>query len=188
MRSIGGLRGVAGALVDETRDLVFTSNRGADTIGVFTPDREQERMTIEVGARPNGLAFAPDLGILLCAHVGDPKAPGPRTVALVDVSRRARIDDIVVPGRTRWTVYDERRGVFFVNVADPAVIAVVDPRSRTVVEQLAVPDRGPHGLDIDGARRTLACACDGGTLARLDCDTGALRGSRDASSLVISCR
>ncbi len=39
--SISSLAGVAGALVSEERDLVFTSNRGEDTVGVFSPDNEQ---------------------------------------------------------------------------------------------------------------------------------------------------
>lgn len=33
--SIGGLTGVAGALADESSNLVFTSNRGEDTVGIF---------------------------------------------------------------------------------------------------------------------------------------------------------
>ena len=33
--SIGGLTGVAGALVDEASDLLFTSNRGEDTVGIL---------------------------------------------------------------------------------------------------------------------------------------------------------
>src|SRR5687767_10914761 len=35
--SIAGLSAVAGALVTEGPDFVFTSNRGEDTIGIFTP-------------------------------------------------------------------------------------------------------------------------------------------------------
>src|SRR5881628_53806 len=35
--SIAGLKGVAGALVDEDQDLVFTSNRGENTVGIFSP-------------------------------------------------------------------------------------------------------------------------------------------------------
>ncbi len=35
LESIGGLPGVAGALVGETWDLAFSSNRGEDTVAIF---------------------------------------------------------------------------------------------------------------------------------------------------------
>ena len=36
LHSISGLSGVAGALVSEDRDMVFTSNRAENTVGIFT--------------------------------------------------------------------------------------------------------------------------------------------------------
>ena len=59
IRSIGGLPAVAGALVCEEQDLVFTSNRGEDTVAVFSPDREGALVKVTVGVKPNGLAYAP---------------------------------------------------------------------------------------------------------------------------------
>src|SRR4026209_778719 len=50
--SIGGLPGVAGALVAEP-DLVFTSNRAEDTVGVFSAGEKPPRVEkIGVGGRP----------------------------------------------------------------------------------------------------------------------------------------
>lgn len=182
VRSIPDLEGVAGALVDEAQDLVFTSNRGEDTIGIARPDADTVRAKVTVGVRPNGLAYAPDPRLLLAANVGDPKRPGSHTVTLVDVERQVVHASIPVPGRTRWTVYDGSEGVFFVNIADPAVIVVVDPRRpETVVRTIDVPDRGPHGLDIDVARRRLYCACDGGRLVGLDCGSGTVLGTLELS-------
>src|SRR5262249_10463197 len=54
LRSVAGLKGVAGALVDERHDLVFTSNRGENTVGIFSPDHEDRVAKIAVGVRPNG--------------------------------------------------------------------------------------------------------------------------------------
>jgi DNA-binding beta-propeller fold protein YncE len=51
--SIGGLAGVAGALVSEEQDLVFTSNRGEDTIGIVSPERDQVLAKVGVGVGPN---------------------------------------------------------------------------------------------------------------------------------------
>src|SRR5947207_7590059 len=41
IESIPGLMGVAGALVSETRWLVFTSNRGGNTVSAFAPGAER---------------------------------------------------------------------------------------------------------------------------------------------------
>jgi len=182
LRSVTGLKGVAGALVDEEHDLVFTSNRGEDTVGIFSPDAEDRLTKVPVGIRPNGLAYDPDRRILLCANVGNPAVPESHTVTLVDVARRSVLADIGVPGRTRWTVFDRGRRAFFVNIADPPWIAIVDPeRPTSPAWQIEVPDRGPHGLDLDVARQELYCACDGGKLVRVDSGTGVLRGMLELS-------
>jgi DNA-binding beta-propeller fold protein YncE len=173
--SLGGLTAVAGALVTEGPDFVFTSNRGEDTVGIFTPTSDAVEK-IGVGVRPNGLAYDPGRRRLLSAHVGDPAVAGSHTVAVVDVAGRRRVADVPVAGRTRWTVYDSAADAFHVNIMDPPQIAVVesaDPvRIRRVVD---VPHAGPHGLDIDVTRRRLFCACDAGVLLELDADTGQIR-------------
>lgn len=172
--SIYGLAAVAGALVAEAPDVVFTSNRGEDTVGIFTPTGGAVEK-IGVGLRPNGLAYDPGRRRLLSAHVGDPAVAGSQTVSVVDVAARRRIADLPVAGRTRWTVFDKRADAFHVNIADPPQIVIVesaDPvRIRRVV---SVPHAGPHGLDLDVARRRLFCACDAGVLVELDADTGSV--------------
>ncbi|MBM4443000.1 MAG: hypothetical protein FJ027_21530 [Candidatus Rokubacteria bacterium] len=173
--SIPRLTAVAGALVTEAPDFVFTSNRGENTVGIFAPAPEADVAKVDVGIRPNGLAYDPRRRRLLSAHVGDPSIPGSHTVSIVDVVARARLADLPVPGRTRWTVFDARADVFYVNVMDPPRIVVVestDPvRIRSVIH---VPHAGPHGLDLDVAARRLYCACDDGALVELDADSGAI--------------
>ena len=101
IESIPGLMGVAGALVSETRGLVFTSNRGENTVSAFAPGDERNAFKIAVGVKPNGLAFDPTRGILIAANVGDPSIPDSRSVSVVDLGRRERIAEVKVPGRTR---------------------------------------------------------------------------------------
>ena len=177
VRSIAGLTAVAGALVAEP-DLVFTSHRGENTVGVFTTADVPRVEKIAVGIRPNGLAYDPRRGRLLVAHVGDPAIAGSFTVSVIDVRARKRIADVPVAGRTRWAVYDALSDAFHVNIADPPQIIVVesaDPvRIRRVV---AISHAGPHGLDIDVRSRRLFCACDAGVLIAVDADTGKLLGS-----------
>jgi DNA-binding beta-propeller fold protein YncE len=181
LRSIGDLKGVAGALVDEGSDLVFTSNRGENTVGILTPDEEMPAK-VGVGVRPNGLAFDPGRGVLLAANVGDPQVPGSHTVSLVDVRARRLLADVTVPGRTRWTVFDPEQNVFLVNIAEPARIAVIDPSAPGKPARLIeVPARGPHGLDLDSARGRLYCACDDGAAVCMDLRSGEVLGTLELS-------
>jgi YVTN family beta-propeller protein len=148
--SIPNLTGVAGALVSEERNLVFTSNRGENTVGIFTTGDEQNITKVKVGIRPNGLAFDPKRGILLAANVGDPDIPNSFTVSIVDVQRRETIHSIPVPGRTRWTIFDPAAECFYVNIADPFQIVVVDSAKPTRISRsIEIPAKGPHGLDFD---------------------------------------
>jgi len=176
--SIGGLAAVAGALVNDEHDLVFTSNRGENTVGLFEVAAPAKVAKVGVGVKPNGLAYDPARRRLLAANVGDPAVPTSFTVSVVDVDARRLLADIPVPGRTRWTVYDPAAEVFHVNVMDPAVIVVVDAGKPAVRRTVSVPAVGPHGLDLDVAGRRLFCACDGGRLVEIDADTGTiLRGA-----------
>ncbi len=180
VRSIEGLRGVAGALVDESQNLVFTSNRGENTVGIFSPHSEDAVAKVPVGARPNGLAYDPDRGVLLCANVGDPRAGQPPSVTLVDVPARRPLATVPMPGRTRWTVFDPERRVFFVNIADPACIVVIDPSvSGPDQRAIDVGVGGPHGLDLDRSGHRLFCACDAGKLVSLDSRSGEVLGTLD---------
>src|SRR5215470_3958723 len=106
VRSISDLTAVAGALVSEEDDLVFTSNRGEDTVGIIDPARDEVIAKIRVGVRPNGLAYDPGRRLLLAANVGDPSRAGSFTVSVIDVARRALVGDVPVSGRTRWAIFD----------------------------------------------------------------------------------
>lgn len=171
--SISGLTAVAGALTAEAPDLVFTSNCGEDTVGIFTPAAEHTVEKLAVGLRPNGLAYDPYRGRLLVAHVGDPAIAGSRTVSVIDLPARRRIADIPVAGRTRWAVFDGTADAFHVNIMDPPQIVVVGAGDPIAIRRVvAVPQAGPHGLDLDVGRRRLYCACDAGTLLELHADTG----------------
>jgi len=173
--SIRYLEGVAGALVSEEHDLVFTSNRAENTVGIFPPAHEEALVKVKVGVRPNGLAYDAGRRLLLAANVGDPARPGSFSVSVVDASARAMIADVPVSGRTRWTVFDAEAGSFYVNIADPPQIAVIEAAHPGVVARtLAVPAAGPHGLDFDAATHRLFCACDGRALVVLDSRSGAV--------------
>ncbi|MFO1158648.1 MAG: hypothetical protein U1E60_07400 [Reyranellaceae bacterium] len=157
--SIPGLTAVAGALVSDESQLVFTSNRGENTIGVFAPGADPKVTKIAVGVRPNGLAYDASRRLVLAANVGDPAVPRSCTLSLVDLDGRTMRHSIVVPGRTRWTVFDPEAQVFYVNIMQPSQIVVIDARSPDrVARAIAIPAAGAHGLDFDAATRRLFCA------------------------------
>jgi DNA-binding beta-propeller fold protein YncE len=177
IESVPGLTAVAGALVSEARGLVFTSNRGENTVSVFSPHAERDAFRISVGVKPNGLAFDAARGTLIAANVGDPSIPHSHSVSVVNLARRERIAEVEVPGRTRWTVYDEAREMFFVNIASPARIVAIDARDPTkVTKEYEIPAAGPHGLESDLATGRLLCACDAGVLFAIDSASGRVLG------------
>jgi DNA-binding beta-propeller fold protein YncE len=173
VESVPGLAAVAGALVSEARGLVFTTNRGENTVSVFAPRAERNAFKIAVGVKPNGLAFDSARGTLIVANVGDPSIPDSHSVSVVDLGRRERIAEIKVPGRTRWTIYDAALEMFFVNIAFPARIVVIDARDPTrISKEYEVPAAGPHGLELDPVKGRLLCACDAGVLLAIDAASG----------------
>lgn len=171
--SVSSLRGVAGALVSNERGLVFTSNRGEDTVGIFAVNEEMSLQKISVGSRPNGLAFDPEKNLLLVANVGIPDHPETYSLSLVNVTKREVIRTIPVPGRTRWAIFDSKTNAFYVNIGKPALIVVI-PSETTPgeIRTIDVPCEGPHGLDLDFETSRLFCACDGKQLVTLDIHTG----------------
>src|SRR5207244_12417543 len=94
LRSIHGLKGVAGVLVSDERGLLFTSNRGENTISLFSAGREQEVVRISSGIRPNGLAFDPSRGLWLVANVGDPEIGNSSTDQMSALGEKAAIGPV----------------------------------------------------------------------------------------------
>jgi DNA-binding beta-propeller fold protein YncE len=171
--SVPNLTAVAGALVSDESELVFTSNRGENTIGVFAPGPDPKVTKIMVGVRPNGLAYDAGRRLVLAANVGDPAVPRSYTLSMVDLDAGAMRASIEVPGRTRWAVFDPDAGAFYVNIMHPSQIVVVDARAPDrIARTMPVPAGGAHGLDFDPATRRLFCACDTGLLITLDSDSG----------------
>src|SRR5262249_57446331 len=87
VESIPGFTAVAGALVSKARGLVFTTNRGENTVSVFAPGGERNAFKIGVGIKPNGVAFDSARGLLVVANVGDPPISDSSTPSVVLLSR-----------------------------------------------------------------------------------------------------
>ena len=172
-RSLSGLTGIAGALVSDAQDLVFTSNRGEDTVGIFEVSNPTKLRKVSVGSRPNGLAYDAKAGLLLVAHVGLPNQPETYSVALVHVATGEVVRTLPVPGRTRWAIFDAKTNCFYVNIGTPAQIIVIESTAHPGPPRLLpIPGDGPHGLDLDPQSGRLFCACDGRQLVTIEATTG----------------
>jgi DNA-binding beta-propeller fold protein YncE len=169
LRSLPGLPGVAGVLVDAEHDLLFTSDRAAARVSVFRCSDEQLLGQVDVRPHPNGLAYDRRRRQLYAFNLGEPLGED-CTVSVVDLGSMRVVRELALPGRPRWAVYDEEGDRVYANIREPAEIVVIDAETATIARAFAVPSDGPHGLWLDRGR--LFCAADGGALLVLDCDSG----------------
>jgi hypothetical protein len=92
--------------------------------------------------------------------------------------------EIAVPGRTRWTVFDPTTELFYVNIAKPSQIIVIDPRQPDrVARTYEISHTGAHGLDLDIATQRLFCACDAGVLVTIDAHSGGVLDEKPLSGV-----
>jgi DNA-binding beta-propeller fold protein YncE len=169
LRALPDLPGVAGVLIDEGQDLLFTSDRGAARVSVFRCSDEALLGRVEVGPHPNGLAYDRLRRRLYAFNLGEPLGEN-CTAAIVDLNAMGVIAELALPGRPRWAVYDDERDRVYANILEPAEILVIDCARPEIDGRLAVPATGPHGLWLDRGR--LFCAADEGALVVLDRDGG----------------
>jgi DNA-binding beta-propeller fold protein YncE len=144
VESMPGLAAVAGALVSEPRGLVFTSNRGENTVSVFAPGAERDGFKIAVGVKPNGLELDPAPGRLLCACDAG-------VLLAIDAASGRVLGDVPFSGAPDVVFLHSRSGRLYVAIGDPGVIDVVD--TGTMRRKEVVPtEAGAHMLALDRKR------------------------------------
>jgi DNA-binding beta-propeller fold protein YncE len=169
LRSLPDLPGVAGVLIDDEHDVLFTSDRGAARVSVFRCSDEQLLGRVEVGPHPNGLAYDRRRRRLYTFNLGEPVGEN-CTASIVDVDTLRVVAELSLPGRPRWATYDDERDRVYANIREPAEIVVIDCARTEIERAMPVPSEGPHGLWVD--RDRLFCAADGGSLVVLERDSG----------------
>jgi YVTN family beta-propeller protein len=171
----------SGVLAAQDDALIFAAARGAGKLLVIDAMSAKVIRTVDVGSRPNGLAWDTLRQQLLVADVQD------NTARLVDPQAAQVIAVVSLPGRPRWAVYQESGDRFLVNIREPAVVAEVSASPFELIGQFPVSSSGPHGLDLDQQGRRAFVACDGGSVVVLDTSTGnelarvSIAGAPDAS-------
>lgn len=174
LRSIAGLPGVAGVLIDSEHDLLFTSDRAAARVSVLRASEEAMLGQVGVDPRPNGLAFDPDARNLYSFNLGEPAGTN-CTASVVSVDANRVVATLQLPGRPRWAVFDRESRCVYANISDPALIVVIDGDALAISRSISVPAAGPHGLAIVGGNgdSSLWCAADAGQLVVLEPKSGA---------------
>jgi DNA-binding beta-propeller fold protein YncE len=173
LRALPDLPGVAGVLIDDEQDLLFSSDRGCARVSIFRCSDEALLGQVGVGQRPNGLAYDPSRRRLYVFNIGDP--PGQNcTASVIALDAMEVVQTIPLPGRPRWAIYDAVTDRVFANIQQPAQIAVLDAAAMQMESAIDVPAVGPHGLALSGD--ALYCAADGGELVVLQRDSGAVQG------------
>jgi DNA-binding beta-propeller fold protein YncE len=156
----------SGVLTAQDDGLIFAAARRAGKLLVIDPITSGILRTVAVGSRPNGLAYDTRRRHLLVADVQD------HTARLVDPQAGEVIAAIPLPGRPRWAVYSQTGDRFFVNIREPAVVAMLSASSFELIGLFPVAGVGPHGLDLDQEGRRAYVACDGGIVVSLDTSMG----------------
>jgi DNA-binding beta-propeller fold protein YncE len=169
LRSLPDLPGVAGVLIDESHDLLFTSDREAARISVFRCSAERLLGRVAVGAHPNGLAYDRPRRRLYAFNLGEPLGEN-CSASVVDLHSLTVIAELQLAGRPRWAVYDSERDRVYANIREPAQIAVISAERSMIDRAFVVPSAGPYGLWLDNG--WLFCAADGAALVVLDRDNG----------------
>jgi DNA-binding beta-propeller fold protein YncE len=174
LRALPDLPGVAGVLIDNEQDLLFSSDRGCARASIFRCSDETLLGQVAVGQRPNGLAYDPSRRRLFVFNIGDP--PGQNcTASVVALDELQVVRTVALPGRPRWAVYDPATDQVFANIQMPPQIVVLDAKTMEIARAIHVPAVGPHGLALSGEH--LFCAADGSELVVLHRDTGTVVGT-----------
>src|SRR5439155_21804876 len=92
----------------------------------------------------------PSSDTLLAANVSRQDDPAPITVSVVETRKKILAADIIVPGRTRWTVFDNKMDRFYVNISKPPQIVAIESKDPDgITASYDIPATSLHGLDIE---------------------------------------
>lgn len=164
--TINGCQEASGVLCAQGADLVFAAARGAGKILMIDALKRETVNESTAGSKPNGLAWDARRKQLLVTDVEDFQA------RLLDTFARRVVAASRLLGRPRWCIYDKALDLYFVNIRDPAGVAVLVPETLAQKAFFPLSVAGPHGLDLDEKSGRAFVACDGKAVVLLDTGTG----------------
>jgi DNA-binding beta-propeller fold protein YncE len=162
MKTIPDMPGASGVVTGQEEKLVIAASRGSGRILVLDGDTCGIVRELQVGLKPNGLAWDSRRHRFLAGDVGD------NHVRVADPMDGSIVGVIPLQGRPRWAKYSKTLDRYVVNIGDPSTVAIVDPETNSVEATISIPVEGPHGIDIDEETGIAYVACDGGGLVSVD--------------------
>ena len=162
MKTIPDMPGASGVVCGQDEKLVIAASRGTGRILVLDGVTGETIREMQMGLKPNGLAWDSRRHRFLAADVGD------NHIRIADPNDGSIVGDIPLQGRPRWAKYSKMLDRYVVNINDPSIIAIVDPETNMVEVEISIPVDGPHGVDVDEETGIAYIACDGGGLVSVD--------------------
>ncbi|MHB1787609.1 MAG: YncE family protein [Acidimicrobiales bacterium] len=164
--SIHGCPDGSGALALDGTRLVAVASRGRGQVLLLDAVESTPAGQFAVGTKPNGLAYDPVRQCLLVADVGE------NAVSLHEIPSGRQRAARNLPGRPRWCSFDAERDRFLIAIRDPAEILALDAGNFEVSANIAIPAKGPHGLDLSLTLGLGFTACDDGQVVAFALESG----------------
>lgn len=152
---------------------VLTQRTG--TVRIYDIVKDAVVADIPAGKNPDGAVYDPFSKLVFAMNHDSGNA------TVVDVATRKPVANIQVNGELEFPVSDGKGKVFVNNEADPADIAVIDVKSRSVTTRYKLPGcEEATGLAYIEAAKLLISSCGNGVAKVLEADTG-----KEVASLAI---
>lgn len=113
LATIRGCPEASGVLCAQRENLVFAASRGEGKVIAIDANDNNVLRELDVGPKPNGLAWDPVRKQLLVADVEKYQA------MVLDPYSGCILSTIILLGRSRWCMHDKMFDLFMVNIQDP---------------------------------------------------------------------
>lgn len=148
-----GVEGIE--FVPETR-MMYTSNRGDNTIGIASLASMKVVKKLPTDDKPDGSAYAAPFHKL---YVSDERG---KAEAIVDTNKNVVIKTLHFDSETGMPQYDPVAHKVYINLQDDDLFAVIDPATDTVMAKYPVAGcQGNHGMALDPERHRAFLSCEG---------------------------
>jgi len=162
---IAGQRVHAALAIPGTHD-VLSTNGETNTATLFDGRTGQVRATIPTGTKPDAAAYDPATRTLWIMN------PGSGDVTVADPASGKVLATVPVGGSLEMGEADGR-GRMYVNVEDKNEVAVLDTRTRRLVQRFPLAGcDGPTGIAVDTRDNEIVSACGGNAVAIVSAPDG----------------
>ena len=146
----------------------FTSNGRDNSVTIVDLKTLKAIGTVSVGNRPDCIIYDPATKRVFTFNGGSDDATA------IDAASGKVVRTIPLGGRPEFAVADGA-GMIYDNLEDKGEIVAIDSRTLAVKSRWPLaPAESPSGLAMDTKNRRLFAVCDGGKMAVVNADTGAV--------------